>query len=499
MGPQPPQDLPAPRHVPGARRTVRASRLASGQRVLVLDDDPTGSQAVHSVEAVMALDEDAIARAFEMPASTCFVLTNSRSLPEGEAYRLALRLGHLAFSLEKRLGAPVQVVTRSDSTLRGHVLAEVQALDQATRSSTGRGYDGVLLVPCFLEAGRFTAGDIHWARVGGEVLPVGETEFAKDTSFGYSSSDLRQFLEEKSGGTISADDVASVSLEDIRLGGPDRVSQILLGAHDGRFVIINATDYADLDVVTLGLLAAQKLGHRFLVRTGPSFVQALTGLEPVPPVTAETIWPGGRPAGHGLVVVGSHVELTNRQVEVLMQGRDIARVEVDVDDLVEGPAPDAVLRRCIAQAGRALEDRDVLLMTGRAQRTGRDPEESLRISRSISAGVVAIVRGILPGRPAWVIAKGGITAHDVLVQGLGIRRAEVVGQLFPGLVSVFRPLEALPEAIGPLASSSPATLATMPPLLGRWISSGLRSEVGHRPSDAPRGATARAPHLAPGA
>jgi uncharacterized protein YgbK (DUF1537 family) len=44
--------------------------------------------------------------------------------------------------------------------------------------------------------------------------------------------------------------------------------------------------------------------------------------------------------------------------------------------------------------------------------------------------------------------QGGITSHDVAVRGLGIRRARVLGQLFPGLVSVFRPVEAAPEAVG---------------------------------------------------
>ena len=47
-----------------------------------------------------------------------------------------------------------------------------------------------------------------------------------------------------------------------------------------------------------------------------------------------------------------------------------------------------------------------------------------------------------------MVAKGGITSHDVAVRGLGIRRAEVLGQLLPGMVSVFRPVEAAPEAVG---------------------------------------------------
>ena len=54
----------------------------------------------------------------------------------------------------------------------------------------------------------------------------------------------------------------------------------------------------------------------------------------------------------------------------------------------------------------------------------------------------------LEARPSWVVAKGGITSHDVAVRGLRMRRAEVLGQLFPGTVSVFRPVDAAPEAVG---------------------------------------------------
>jgi len=48
--------------------------------------------------------------------------------------------------------------------LRGHLMAEVAALQAVRRRVLGSGYDGVLLVPAFLEAGRLTAGDIRWAR-----------------------------------------------------------------------------------------------------------------------------------------------------------------------------------------------------------------------------------------------------------------------------------------------------------------------------------------------
>jgi uncharacterized protein YgbK (DUF1537 family) len=441
-------DPAEPFRMAGARQSIRDSHQRTGRRLLVLDDDPTGSQAVHGVEVVMVADRGLIAAALDEAGSTCFVLTNSRSRPEAEAAALARELAGVAAELEDSLGGRIEVVSRSDSTLRGHVLAEITALAETHKESSGRGYDGVLLVPSYLEAGRFTASDIHWARVGDRFVPVGQTEFARDATFGYSNSDLRLFLEEKSDGAIAANDVHRISLNDIRRGGPERVTQILLGVHDGEFVAVNSVDYADLEVVVLGLLAAEDAGRSFLYRVAPSFVQVLAGLDPIAPLDARSIWPDGRPAGHGLVVVGSHVGLTNRQIDVLEASHDIERVLVDVEALLDPRDADELIRTCVMAARRALAERDVLLVTSRTLHAGASGEESLRIARVVSAGLVAIVRELLAERPAWVITKGGITSHDVLDAGLGIRRAEVAGQLFAGFVSVFRPLEARPEAIG---------------------------------------------------
>ena len=218
-----------------------------------------------------------------------------RSLPEHAAVELTTSVAGSLFTLGQTLGAPVEVVSRSDSTLRGHVLAEMQAIDAARRRVTGTGFDGVLLVPAYFEAGRFTAGDIHWANVAGEPVPVGDSEFAKDATFGYTSSNLRDFVAEKSNGTIAADQVHSISLTDIREGGPDRVAEILDGVTGGAFVVVNATDYADLEIVVLGGLQALERGKSFVYRCGPSFPRALAGLEPQGPLTAAQIWRTGRP------------------------------------------------------------------------------------------------------------------------------------------------------------------------------------------------------------
>jgi glycerate kinase len=439
---------PHPMAGPDARAFIRASLTGRGRRIAVLDDDPTGSQTVHGVGVVTALDPREYTAALDAPGSTAFVLTNTRSLAQDEAVGLTGTVAEALFRLSESSGLRVDVVSRSDSTLRGHVIAEVRAIDAARRAVTGRGYDGVLLAPGYFEAGRFTADDVHWATVGGQVVPVGESEFARDATFGYGSSNLKDFVAEASGGAVSAADVESISLDDIRIGGPDLVAEILGDVNGGRFVVVNGIDYADYEIVALALQRVEEAGRSFLCRTGPSFVRALAGIEPREPMTRTHIWPGGRPSGHGLVIVGSHVGLTSRQMVVAQQRGGIAEIELHVPALTDPRSRDAHVARIGAQVAQTLATSDVMLFTSRTLVRGGDGDDSLAISRAVSTAVFEVTRAALASRPAWVVAKGGITSHDVAVRGLGIRRAEVLGQLFPGIVSVLRPVEAAPEAVG---------------------------------------------------
>lgn len=424
---------------PGARAAIRAANAASGCRIVVLDDDPTGSQAMHGARIVTVTDQREYVSAMARP-STVFVLTNTRSMAEADAVAVTTAVATSVLEHGRELGVPVRLVSRSDSTLRGHVVAEVAALRAVRRRVLGSDYRGVLLVPAYFEAGRYTEGDVHWAVVGGRPVPVGETEFARDATFGYSSSNLREFVAQRSGGAVAAADVVSVSLDDIRVGGPDRVAAILRGVSGGRFVVVNATDYADLEIVVLGL---SDLADDFLFRTGPSFVRALSGVDPIDPVTAASIWPAGRPGGHGLVVVGSHVGQTSRQLAVARERGALVAVELDAAALADPVRAPGVVAEAAGRVAAALAGSDVVLFTSRELVTG-----GLAVARAVSAGVADVVARVLAARPAWVVAKGGITSHDVAVRGLGMRRARVLGQVFPGMVSVFAPEEAAPEAMG---------------------------------------------------
>src|SRR5699024_1898866 len=152
--------------------------------------------------------------------------------------------------------------------------------------------------------------------------------------------------------------------------------------------------------------------------------------------------------GHGLVVVGSHVSLTTQQLQAVQKRGELKEFELDVPSLLDPSTRQGHIVSAVERIALALHDHDCVVYTSRQLVRENDPARSLEIARSVSDAVVEVVQGVRKYRPAWVIAKGGITSHEVATSGLGIRRARVVGQFFPGKISLFEPMEAPSEVIG---------------------------------------------------
>lgn len=418
--------------VPDALEKIRHQISESGRRLAVLDDDPTGTQTVHGVPVLTTWSVDDLRWALERSSSTFYVLTNSRSFPEEEAARMNREISTNLASAAARTGTEFAVVSRGDSTLRGHYPAETDALERGL----GVNFDGVILCPCYFEAGRLTVDDVHWVRQGERLVPAGETEFAGDTSFGYSSSNLAAWVEEKTKGRVPASEVARISLQDIREGGPGRVAEVLLGVGGGRPVVVNAVSYADLEVFVLGLLDAEERGRRFLYRTGPSFVRVRGGIPEKGPLGADELYGHRLRQGHGLVLVGSHVEMTTRQLEHALALDGVRSVELSVPRLLDAAERDGELDRVVSEVNRGLVEAEVVVYTSRE--VVRGGETGFEVGVSVSDALVEVMRRVDRGLPlAFVVAKGGITSSDVGTRGLGVRRAEVAGQMLPGIVSVW--------------------------------------------------------------
>jgi uncharacterized protein YgbK (DUF1537 family) len=405
---------------------IQAAVRSRGDKVVVLDDDPTGTQTVHAIPVLTTWTVAALRAELANDLPACYLLTNSRSLPLAEARALNAEIGQHLSAAAASTGQRYVVVSRSDSTLRGHYPGEVEALAEAL----GGGFDATVIIPAFFEGGRYTIDDIHYVADGDRLLPAGTTEFARDAAFGYQASNLRHWVSEKSRGRMAPEAVVSLTLEDIRRGGPSRVAERLLEIPAGGVCVVNAASDRDLAVVVGGLLAAEAVGRRFMYRTAASFVPMRAGLARRPLLSAADLH---LPAsGGGLVVVGSYVPKTSGQLAALLARPGMRSVEVSVHALLSGNEREEIARAA-GVAERALRHGDdIVIYTGRTLVTGVDATSSLAIGRRVSDGLSAIVRAIAT-RPRYLIAKGGITSSDVATKGLNVKRAMVLGQILAGV------------------------------------------------------------------
>ena len=471
--------FPAEVRIP-ARTVAEAveAQSASAPRILVvLDDDPTGTQSVADLPVLTRWEVADFTWAFNHRINgrrqdAVYVLTNTRSLDPAEAAARneeVVRNALAAAALETdganssgdnssgcsgpslRLG----FVSRSDSTLRGHYPLEPDTIAATVAAATGEVTDGVVIVPAFPDAGRVTIGGVHYMRGtggdAGKLTPVAETEFARDASFGFANSELAKYVEEKSGGRFPADSVIVLDLNIIRAAGPDgdpqasakAIADAIDSATDSTPIVADIVTENDLRALALGLEEAERRGKKLLYRVGPPFVRGRIGQEIRAELSGEEAYAGLTPSdAGGLIVVGSHVGVTTRQLKALVEQHSSARiVEIDVERLLGGGSEE-YLDGIVGTVAEALRSADVILHTSRLLIKTDDAAASLRIARTVSAAVVAVVnRTLKTFPPRFVIAKGGITSSDVAAHGLEIRHAIVRGPMLPGIVSLWEPVD----------------------------------------------------------
>jgi uncharacterized protein YgbK (DUF1537 family) len=426
---------------------------SSKRRLVVLDDDPTGTQTVAGVPVLTTWSAEDLRWALSQDVTAFYVLTNTRSLSGDDAEARNREIVENLVAAARAEGVDFAIASRSDSTLRGHFPLESDVLCEAL-AEVGDVVDAIVIVPAYIEAGRFTVDSVHWVRSPDGLIRAGESEFARDATFGYASSDLREYVEEKTRGRWQAADVGRITLSDIREGGVGTVVTILETLSGGHPVVVDAACDDDLRVLSLALLEAERSGKRFVYRVGPSFVRARAGLDARPALTAVEVDDIRRHgfndthdvvSPHGLIVVGSHVAQTTRQLERLREASVPNEVELDVGKLLLPNSRDETIADAIREVVEHLGRGDVVIETSRHVVHGDDAAASLAIARSVSAALVAVVQGVVARVvPNWIVAKGGITSSDIATEALQVRRAWIRGPLLDGIVSLWEPVPGSP-------------------------------------------------------
>lgn len=404
------------------------------RKIIVLDDDPTGTQTVHHVSVFTDWSLDTIREGFLDKNRMFYILTNSRGMTTEETVRIHKEIAERVVTISTELNCPYIIVSRSDSTLRGHFPLETETLYRYFEKNDLR-MDGEILIPFFLAGGRFTLNNIHYVREVERLIPVGHTEFARDKSFGFQSSHMGDWCEEKSNGAIRADDVSFITMEDLRTRDYEGICSKLRKLENFNKIVVNAIADADIKVFVTALLRSLGEGKNFIFRTAAGFPQVIGGVPEQYLLDRNDLSSPANSNG-GIILIGSHVNKTTQQLNTLLNsGLKINGIEFNQHKILE----EGGLKREVTKVLDLTEDflrngKNVVIYTRRERfdlETG-NKDAQLAVSVQISGAVTSIIGG-LKVRPRFIIAKGGITSSDVATKALKIRKALVLGQILPGV------------------------------------------------------------------
>jgi len=401
-------------------------------KTVVLDDDPTGTGTATGVRVLLRWDAHGLTSALS-EVDAVYLQTNSRAIDEAAAVALCRRIREEIDIAAARLGEPVQVVLRGDSTLRGHVFAETDVFVTD---------EPILFLPAFPGGGRVTVGGTHYVEVDGQRVSAEQTEYAKDPVFGFGRGDLVGYVQEQGHRTAT-----TVPLAAVRETRGEAVADALLGAPPGTVVAPDAETDADIDLVHAGLQTARERGGRAVVRCAAPLAARCAGV-----LSEGLLAPPLADGGPVLVVCGSHTTGATAQLADLYRSQGIGPLVIDTDAALADSA--AAGRAVVADAEKALADRGLAVITSARDR--RAEHNTLAHGQAVMSALMTAVQLLAPSVPV-VISKGGITSADVTTIGLGADAATVRGQVLPG-VSVFDLDTGITCVIVPGNVGGPATL-----------------------------------------
>lgn len=401
-------------------------------KIIVLDDDPTGSQTVHSCLLLTQWDVETLKIGLTDAVPIFFILTNTRALTPSQAAAVTQEVcRNLKVALAEVNITDFTIVSRSDSTLRGHYPIETDAI-----AAELGGFDAHFLMPAFFEGGRITRDSIHYLVVDGVETPVHKTEFARDSVFAFSHSYLPDYVAEKTHGQIPADRVVQFLLAEVRSGSLERLLQL----ERNRCCVVDGQQQSDFDKFAADILVAVSQGKKFLFRSGASILTSLANLgsQPIPATEMSKYVRDGQP---GAIIIGSHVKKTTEQLDRLLEVPGIVGVEIDVSQLVDD---NETIRAGLLAATldrinsiHAAGDTPAIY-TSRAELTFNSIQTRLQFGEVVSALLMDIVRA-LPDDLGFLISKGGITSNDTLSKGLALPVARLLGQILPGCSAIVTP------------------------------------------------------------
>ena len=406
-----------------------------GRKIVVLDDDPTGVQTVHGVHVYTNWDKPSLTAGFQEENSIFFVLTNSRGFSTAQTAAVHNDIGKTIPQVSAETGRDYVLISRSDSTMRGHYPLETKTLRKTIEENSSKRFHGEIIIPFFKEGGRCTIDNVHYVKESDQLTPAGETEFAKDKSFGYKSSHIGDYVEEKTKGEFKSANCAYVSLKELRNLEIEKITAKLTAIEGFNKVVVNAIDYVDVKIFAIAYIEAVLTGKEFMFRSAAAMTKVLGGIGDQPLLVREQLITPENQNG-GIVLIGSHVNKTTRQFEALKDCREPMEFIEFNQHLVSVPnGLENEAKRVTTLVEETIKSGKNTTVYTRRERFDPDTDnkdEQIKVSTKISDAVSSII-GKLGVRPNFIIAKGGITSSDVGTKALSVKKALVMGQIKPGI------------------------------------------------------------------
>lgn len=401
---------------------MKLSNLHPTTRMVVFDDDPTGIQTVHGCLLVTDWSDDNIRIAMLDEVPFFYILTNSRALTAEAARKTLTTALETVIRVNQEFGYRLICVSRSDSCLRGHFPLEPNVMREVLMKHGYKVWPRIPFAPAFIESGRFTIDGTHYMRDGERLISVSESEFARDNVFGYKHSHLVDYIREKGGNPEDYD-------------------------------IVNAQNYEELNSFRDALFAELE-GEEcaIVIRSSSSLPRSMSGIVDKPFLSREDL--GIQANGTGIFIVGSHVKKTTEQLDYLLKLSGVKGIELSIDDILNHS--DALMSRTL-ESIKSLSSNGItpVVYTARKEVRIEDVTQRLSLGQTVSEFLVDIVRR-LPVCPNYVVAKGGITSHDILTKGLAVKTARVMGQVINSVPCVMT--ERFPYIIFPGNVGGPRSL-----------------------------------------
>ena len=362
-------------------------------KMVVLDDDPTGIQTVHGCLLITQWDEQSVRLGFEDAELFFYILTNTRAMTREDAEQVTREAMEMVIKVNQDYGYRLIIVSRSDSCLRGHFPLETDVMRQCLVQYGYTVAPKTPFCPAFIEAGRVTIDGVHYMKDGNRLIPVSETEFARDNVFAYHTSVLRDYIKEK-------------------------------GANPDDYEIVNAQGYDELRAFAEHLTSdIIPQTSSIVIRSSSSLPKAISGIADIPLLNRNIL----KHQGVGCFVVGSHVKKTTQQLESLLQAEGTCAIEVDVQRILDD-AP-LLMSETLDTIQQVVDNYlTPVIYTSRQEIRLDDANQRQHLGQQVSDFLVDIVYR-LPFTPSYLVGKGGITSHDILTKGLGIKSARVLGQV----------------------------------------------------------------------